>query len=275
MRTEFPVELLTEIGREGAELLLKDDRFYLQKKQNGLRRQFEGFSDGRLLSYNRNREQPSKPGKSVSYPNEIAGAFAYLKYKTFLFDGELVGDVYYAFDLLQRNGVMLAAKSYRERFNELCMEIQSRIPSGGLVRVCPTFLTTKTKQAAIAEYWRDRAEGVVFKRIDAPYRPARAGQHFKFKFTKKASCIVTSVGRDGKATMDIAMADLEKCQIIPVGRCSLNGKDTPKPGEVVEVRYLYATEAMRLYQPVFLRKRTDQTPRDCDLQQLQFKEGIL
>jgi bifunctional non-homologous end joining protein LigD len=267
-QTKFPVELLTEVGRESAELLLKDKRFWLQKKLNGHRRQFELFSDGRLVSYNRK-------GQSVSYPNELAGAFARLKYKSFIIDGELVSDVFYAFDLLQRNGVILTPDSYQDRFQELCREIQRDTPPSSLLRICPTFLTTKAKCAAIADYFRDRAEGVVFRRIDAPYHANRSGQHFKFKFTKTASCIVVSVGRDGKASMEIALADLEKCQIIPVGRCSINGKETPKPGEIVEVRYLYATEGLRLYQPVFLRRRADQTPADCDLQQLQFKEGIV
>ncbi len=57
--TKFPVELLTELGRESAEMLLKDKNFWLQKKLDGHRRQFE-LLDGTLTSYNRN-------GQSVSY----------------------------------------------------------------------------------------------------------------------------------------------------------------------------------------------------------------
>jgi hypothetical protein len=40
------------------------------------------------------------------------------------------------------------------------------------------------------------------------------------------------------------------------------------------VGYLYATEAMCLYQPVLLRRRADQTASDCSLAQLQFKEVL-
>jgi bifunctional non-homologous end joining protein LigD len=266
-QTKFPVELLTEVGRESAELLLKNPKFWVQKKLDGHRRQFELFSDGRLVSYNRD-------GESVSYPNQLAGAFARLKYKSFIIDGELVGDVFFAFDLLQRNGVILTPDSFHDRFQELCREIQSH--ESPLLRVAPTFLTTKSKTAAIAAYYEDCAEGVVFRRIDAPYCSGRSGQHFKFKFWKLASCIVTAVGRDGKATIDIAMADLERGKFIPVGRCSINGKKTtPKPGDIVEVKYLYATKAIRLYQPEFKRLRDDQVPQDCDLQQLQFKEGVI
>ena len=266
MRTKFPVELLTEIGRESAELLVKDKNFHLQKKLDGHRRQFERLSDGRLVSYNRK-------GESVSYPNELAGPFDRLKWKTFVIDGELVGDVFYAFDLFERNGVVIAPKAYELRLDELYMEL-SNLPSGALLRTTPTFLNTRSKTAALAAYYTDRAEGVVFKRIVAPYRAGRCGQHFKFKFTKMASCIVTSVGKNGKASIEIALADLEQRKIVPVGSCSINGKATPTPGSIVEVKYLYATEAMRLYQPVYMRMRPDQVPADCTLEQLQFKEGF-
>ena len=265
--TKFPVELLSEIGREGAETLLKDAGFWVQKKLDGQRRQFELFSDGTLVCYNRN-------GESRSYPNELAGAFARLKWKTFVIDGELVGDVFFAFDLLQRNGVVIAPQRYQRRFDELVDEIHGRLPSGALVRETPTFWTTKTKTAALADYYANRAEGVVFRRIESPYRPGRCGQHFKFKFTKTASCIVTSVGKFGKASMEIALADLETCKLVQVGSCSTNGKPVPRPGMIVEVRYLYATEGMRLFQPVYLRMRTDQVPADCTMTQLQFKEGL-
>jgi bifunctional non-homologous end joining protein LigD len=274
MKTPFPVELLTEVSRETAENLLRNKSFWLQKKLDGHRRQFARTVDGELISYNRK-------GESVSYPNQLRVPFERIPWRSFLMDGELVGDVFYVFDLLQANGVVIAPQPYQKRFGSLS-DLSNRL--GGLLRLTPTFWTTKTKCAAMADYKSDRAEGVVFRRINAPYRASRCDQHFKFKFTKTASCVVTSVGREGKATMDIALIDFEKVVgsvvdlakcLIPVGSCSTNGKDTPEPGQIVEVRYLYATEAMRLYQPIFMRLRDDQTVRDCGLTQLEFKEGIL
>ena len=44
----------------------------------------------------------------------------------------------------------------------------------------------------------------------------------------------------------------------------LSEKETP----VAEVRYLYATKDSILFQPVFVRLRTDKSPGDCVLSQL-------
>lgn len=45
----------------------------------------------------------------------------------------------------------------------------------------------------------------------------------------------------------------------------------PVVRQVVEVRYLYATEAGILYQPVYLGEREDIEPTDCVRSQLKFK----
>jgi bifunctional non-homologous end joining protein LigD len=271
MNTPFPVELLTEIGRENAEQLLKDNNFWLQKKLDGERRQFARTVDGELISYNRS-------GNYKTYPNPLNVAFERVPWRSFLMDGELIGDIFYAFDLLQVNGVVIAPKPYRTRYAELA-DLDCFENPGSLVRLAPTFLTTKAKTGWMAKYMEYRAEGVVFKRITAPYRADRAGQHFKYKFWKKAACIVTCVGRDGKATMDLAMANLNTNKIIPVGRCSTNGKKpTPQPGDIVEIKFLYAADRNepRLYQPELLRPMPKLVPRDCSLDQLEnaYKEGV-
>lgn len=55
---------------------------------------------------------------------------------------------------------------------------------------------------------------------------------------------------------------------LPVGAASLIGKDlTIEDGDVVEVLYLYATEDQQVIQPRIVRKRTDKTPAECDLEQ--------
>ena len=46
----------------------------------------------------------------------------------------------------------------------------------------------------------------------------------------------------------------------------------PQPGDVVEIRYLYAfPESGVLFQPVYLGLRTDITPDECGTRQLKFK----
>ena len=48
----------------------------------------------------------------------------------------------------------------------------------------------------------------------------------------------------------------------------LSGKESP----IVEVRYLYATKDSILYQPVFVRLRTDKSAGDCVLSQLVYTD---
>ena len=45
----------------------------------------------------------------------------------------------------------------------------------------------------------------------------------------------------------------------------------PATGSVVEVRYLYATPGVTLYQPVYLGERTDVESDECVTAQLKFK----
>ncbi|MEI8192005.1 MAG: ATP-dependent DNA ligase, partial [candidate division NC10 bacterium] len=49
-------------------------------------------------------------------------------------------------------------------------------------------------------------------------------------------------------------------------------KPLPAPGELVEVRYLYAfPESNALYQPVYLGRREDICGDDCGVAQLKYK----
>jgi hypothetical protein len=61
---------------------------------------------------------------------------------------------------------------------------------------------------------------------------------------------------------------------IEIGTCSIIGKAVPVVGEIVEVRYLYATDAPRLYQARLLGRRDDVGLEACLLSQLRFKQGV-
>jgi ATP-dependent DNA ligase len=263
-------ELLTEVTREVAEGLLKNEQFWLQKKVDGHRRMFERLEDGSIVSYGRD----GKPALN-STPKEVIDAVASLPWKTFLVDGEMIPVVneYHAFDLLMADGVNLMPEPFSRRWTELVA-----LEETAKLKLVPTFLVTKAKQGAMAQYVADRAEGVVFRRATAPYRSGRCDQHFKYKFTKTASVIVTAVGSGGRMNCDMAVADMEANppKLVPVGSCTTIGKGVINPGDILEVRFLYATAANVLYQPRILQKRIDLEPADCTLKQLKiaYKEGI-
>ena len=270
MAKAIKAELLTEVTREVAEGLLKNEQFWMQKKIDGHRRMFEKFEDGTVVSYGRDGEPALNPT-----PKEITEAFAKLPWKTFLIDGELLPVIneFVAFDLLMVEGRDLKDLPFSERWtNLMALEETAKI------KLCPTFVGTAAKTAAMAMYLEARAEGVVFRRSSAPYRGGRADQHFKYKFVKMASVIITATGRGGRMSCDMALADMDADppKLVPVGSCTTIGKGEVNPGDVFEVRFLYATADMVLYQPRILRKREDLEPRDCTLSQLKvaMKEGL-
>jgi hypothetical protein len=92
----------------------------------------------------------------------------------------------------------------------------------------------------------------------------------KAKFVVTADVIVLAVGDDGKESCTLGMVDGNT--VVEIGRCSLIGKPYVKPGDIIEVAYLYANncKAPRLYQPRLYRVRDDKTPPECTIDQLKF-----
>ncbi len=99
-------------------------------------------------------------------------------------------------------------------------------------------------------------EGVVFKRHDAPYvprRPASGGQALKHKFYETASFLVSQIN-DKRS---VCLALVEDDTPVNAGNVTIPpNHDIPAPGDIVEVRYLYAfPESGCVYQPVYLGRR--------------------
>jgi bifunctional non-homologous end joining protein LigD len=269
-RTAYPVELLEEIGRDSVDEYIKSCRYWLQVKIDGHRRQVEKLPGGSIVSYNRK-------GELTSLPREVADELSAMTDKTgtalksYLIDGELVGNSFVAFDLLKANGTVLAPLTYGERFRELKRVLQG----GNFVTTVATWQTVAEKQAGLAACYANHCEGVCFKLISAPYRAGCNGSHLKYKFIKSCSCKVIRMGDKGHNSATLALLEGKKWR--EVGNVSMNGKDQRiKVGAVVEVLFLYATEGRHLYQPRIQRLREDLDPSACTIDQLKnaFKEGV-
>jgi len=185
-------------------------------------------------------------------------------------DGESVGEVYHAFDLLELDGVDMRSRPYRERLAAL------RILLGGMeqkvIHLAETACATAEKRALLDRLRRDRKEGVVFKQLNAPYtsgRPNSGGSQLKHKFCAQLSAVVAKVNSGRSVELKLLGKDgWQTCGNVTIPA----NQPIPPVGQVVEVRYLHAfKESGVLYQPVYLEPRADVDAMECLASQLKFK----
>jgi bifunctional non-homologous end joining protein LigD len=196
-----------------------------------------------------------------------------------ILDGEVVagddGPIYWLFDVLQIAGEDLRELGYVERWQRLDAEIEPAIDHP--IRILDYAQGHKAKRALYERLRKAKAEGIVFKRHDAPYQPGRpssGGAQVKHKFVKTADVVILENAGNayrmgvyqGKKLRDIGKVFSGTTNET---RAELDAllADGEKP--VAEVRYLYATDDDQLYQPVFVRLRDDKKPRACVLSQLE------
>jgi len=257
----FP-QLLNPIDEDQAKQLIADDDWWMQEK-----------FDGKRILIRKDRDQVigiNRKGLAVAIARPIARHARTIGGRRWLMDGECVGDAYFAFDLLEHDGVDLRKEPYRHRLDALSAIVATG--GNGAIRVRGTATGTARKQDTLAALCRIKAEGVVFKRHAAPYtpgRPASGGDQLKLKFTATASCIVAKANRTKRS---VALVLLDGGKRIAVGNVTIPpNQPIPRAGSVVEVRYLYTYPGGSLFQPVCLGRRDDIDPKACTLGQLKYK----
>ena len=112
----------------------------------------------------------------------------------FILDGECVGDVLYAFDLLEWDGEDLRTKPYQRRFVKLSSLLNR--PDITHIEFVETATDPANKERLFRHLQAERKEGVVFKRLDAPYTPGRpnsGGNQLKHKFYATCSAVVAKI----------------------------------------------------------------------------------
>ena len=257
-------QLLNSITEAEAETLIADQAWWAQEK----------FDGRRILIRKRGQEVDgiNRTGLLVSLPVPVVEAVrGMLAADNCLLDGEAVGDIYYAFDALEREGVDLRSRPYAERYPETVDLAEGCVSNN--VMYAPVATEEVTKRALLKRLKSGRKEGVVFKRHDAPYtagRPASGGAQLKLKFTATCSCIVA--GTNGsKRSVRLELLD-DAGRRVGVGNVTVPpNHELPIAGQIVEARYQYAFRGGSLYQPVYLGPRDDVAPAECRVSQLKFR----
>lgn len=253
-------QLLNPIEDGDVQRFIFDPAFCAQEKFDGKRiliRKEEAAIDG----INRKGLICGIPSVLVNEVRQIPG--------NCVIDGESVGDVFFAFDILLIHGSDIRSQPYRDRLFALNQVVSADF---GFIKLADTALNLAEKAELLDKLRRENREGVVFKNLSAAYvagRPASGGNNLKHKFYATASFIVNKV--NGKRSVSLMLFDGHK--VVPAGNVTIPPNLTsPVIGTVVEVRYLYAfRESGCIFQPVYLGKRTDITAEECKVAQLKYK----
>lgn len=253
-------QLLNAIDEEQLEALLGDRLHVMQEKHDGRRLMLHKFTHT-VTGIN-------KLGVVTGFPAIIAEEFQVAE-ADFLIDGEIVGEEYHAFDLLELDGDDLRGRTYQERYLHL-MNLLASFNHRHFSLVESAYLPSQ-KRELFDQLKAANREGVVFKRGDAIYtagRPNSAGPQLKFKFQETASFIVNKL--NGKRSVSLMLFDGDK--VVLVGNVTIPPNHAvPEIGAIIEARYLYAYRGGSIFQPVYLGVRDDIRPEECTVDQLKFK----
>ena len=253
-------QLLNSIGEVEVARLTSNPNWGMQEKKDGRRlllRKEHGVFEG----INKRGQLVGVSETVVETARELPGDF--------VIDGEAIGDYLHAFDLLFLNGEDLRPQPYRQRYVALLNLLAGGLPKH--IKVVSLWTDSMDKASWLRTLKERKAEGVVFKWMDAPYTPGRpnsGGSQLKHKFVATLSAVVAN--QNQQRSVGLRLLDHEGWQ--PVGNVTIPPNiQVPSIGAVVEVRYLYAYPDGSLYQPVYLGQRSDVEPHECVVSQMKLK----
>ena len=263
-QTGLSPQLLNPVGETEGARLLTDFRYGAQEKYDGKRIILAADSSGVTAS--------NRKGLVCGIPEAVKEAALALHALVgkFIIDGEMVGETFFAFDMLQYGASDLRTRHYKQRY----VMLSACIGEGSEALRCAELAYLADDKARLcARLKREGKEGIVFKSLDAPYtagRPNSGGSQFKWKFVDTCSALVSHINK--QRSVALSLFDAAKGEWVGVGNVTIPANhEVPPVGAVVEVRYLYAYRGGALYQPFYLGVRDDLEREDCKLSQLKFK----
>jgi bifunctional non-homologous end joining protein LigD len=260
-------QLLNPVTAQGADTLLDDPAWVLQEKFDGHRRLVQRPAGQPPTGINRK-------GLASGLPEPVVTALQAIAAGGLVLDGELMGDVFAIFDVLEYGGDDLRHRPYSERLGVLA-QVNTALAAAQApgAFVVATAFDAAAKRELYSSLKARGAEGAVFKLLEAvhvPGRPASGGSQLKRKFTHRATFKVNGV-HASKRSVKLALfdADGRECD---VGNCTIPANHAvPATGALVDVEYLYAYRGGSVYQPQYKGERDDIDVSACHLSQLHYK----
>lgn len=242
-----------------------DPHFYFEQKLDGVRLAVM-VNNGKVTGINRS-------GGETPVDRVIAKALANVLGE-WIFDGEWVDDIFWVFDLPLAPNIELRTPYAlrRESLDAIVPVLSER--THDTIRLLPTHRTAEAKVAITRWVVEHNAEGLMIKDTRGTYMSGRrSNAMLKAKLVETAECVVLEVGREDKQSVAVGL--YEDGVLVDVGSVKVRERvlSTIKPGDVIEVAYLYATrENRRLYQPVFRNTRSDKISSECTIDQLKYTD---
>lgn len=262
-------QLLNPVDSHEVEALLASDAVVAQQKLDGTRVLCH-VVDGEVLPTNRS-------GQKTAMGGGVLKGLIHLPNGTVV-DGEVVKndgeEIYWLFDVLEFAGEDVSGETYEQRFARLSDELEPGLSEP--VRVLETAWTKAQKRTLYERLQASGAEGIVFKQKRAPWsagRPSSGGTQLKCKFVSSADVVLVENAGNAYRMQVYEGGTLRDVGKVFSGttnesRAELDAQLEKGKRVVAEVRYLYATDDLNLFQPVFVRARTDKAEKRCTLDQL-------
>lgn len=246
--------------------LLNDPRYCAEQKFDGDRMLLYLDAEGNVTAYNRTQ---GVRGVSSSVTNELQ---RFRLNAPLMLDGESIGDKFHIFDLLEIQGMDIRLLAFEHRNAQLAT-LFSHAPNLTALVPTKTFFSAADKTALLIQMFEEQKEGIVLKKLSAPYRSERVTDQFKVKFVSEATFIVTELRPNGKNSVTIALLN-QASQIVSAGHVSIRPCiKHVNVNDLLDVRYLYARRSSgHVVQAVAQRIRTDISREECTTAQLKYKE---
>ncbi len=265
-------ELLQDASDALVHRLMSDGNYVWQEKHNGDRRVVSKINV-QVVDYNRHASR----GKGLS-PNVIDALKKHPLHQ-FVIDGEFVTHVnkYFVFDALHLGDHNIVNAKYRTRLDYLHAAFDGFHPD---IVVISSAFSPEEKVALFERLQNECAEGFVMKDLNAPYRQSNPGGtlrfNYRYKFVKTLDAVVIgdSTERDDKGMLKNSV---RLGVYMPNGFlkdiCGATKKSAfvLKPGDVVEIKYLYGTNVnnnIDVVQPRIVRLRDDKRAHECTINQI-------
>ena len=158
-------QLLNPIDESQVQQFLEDPRYCAQEKYDG-RRILIRKEKAEIHGINRK-------GLLIGLPETVFKSVTVIP-SDFILDGECIGDLLYAFDVLECDGQDNRSLPYHRRLVQLSNLLNR--PNIKCIKLAQTATDPANKERLFRHLQAERKEGVVFKRLDAPYTPGRPKQ---------------------------------------------------------------------------------------------------